>query len=85
MSSISEILGPQAVAQLINRNDLVRRVASALGIDTRTLILSEQDTQNIQDQESADQLTNTVAPQLAGQLGQALAAPQGDVPPTEGL
>lgn len=81
VQTLGEILGPQALSQIINSNDLVRRVAAALGIDTRTLVRSEGETQDIQDQAGADQLTNAVAPQIAGALAPGLV--QGP-PPTEG-
>ena len=54
MTTIAQTMGPEAIAQYINPNEVVKRLATADGIDVLNLVKNEQQMQ--QEQEQAQQM-----------------------------
>lgn len=73
---ILEKFGPQMFQQIINMNEYLRRRAAALGIDTRNLVKSEQETQAEADDEQVQGIARDVAPEAARFAGQQIAQAQ---------
>lgn len=70
---IAETFGPQALTEIINRNDYIRRRAAALGIDPRNLVRTEGETRNQQLQQMGDQVVTDAAQPAANAVVQAVA------------
>ena len=74
LQTISQALGPEAMAQYIDPEEAVKRLAAAQGIDTLKLVKTADMRQ--QDQQKAAQLNMTTS--LVGQAGQLAKAPMMD-------
>jgi Bacteriophage head to tail connecting protein. len=74
-AGLSELFGPEAVAERLSFNGYATRKAAALGIDTDGLLRSEQEVQAERAQKMRAELANTAAPALVkAQSDQTLAA-----------
>jgi hypothetical protein len=74
LQTISQALGPEAMAQYIDPEEAVKRLAAAQGIDTLKLVKTAEMRQ--QEQQKAAQLNMTTS--LVGQAGQLAKAPMMD-------
>jgi hypothetical protein len=74
LQTISQALGPEAMAQYIDPEEAVKRLAAAQGIDTLKLVKTADMRQ--QEQQKAAQLNMTTS--LVGQAGQLAKAPMMD-------
>ena len=66
MQTISQALGPEAIQQFINSDELIKRYAAAQGIDALNLIKSMEDRQ----QEQQKQQDSAIDMEMAKQAGQ---------------
>jgi hypothetical protein len=74
-AGLSELFGPEAVAERLNFNGYATRKAAALGIDTDGLLRSEQEVQAEREQRMRAELANKAAPAMVkAESDQALAA-----------
>ena len=74
LQTISQALGPEAMAQYIDPEEAVKRLAAAQGIDTLKLVKTAEMRQ--QEQQKAQQMNMTTS--LMGQAGQLAKAPMMD-------
>jgi hypothetical protein len=74
LQTISQALGPEAMAQYIDPEEAVKRLAAAQGIDTLKLVKTADQRQ--QEQQKAQQMNMTTS--LMGQAGQLAKAPMMD-------
>ena len=74
LQTISQALGPEAMAQYIDPEEAVKRLAAAQGIDTLKLVKTAEMRQ--QEQQKAQQMNMTTS--LMGQAGQLAKAPMLD-------
>ena len=74
LQTISQALGPEAMAQYIDPEEAVKRLAAAQGIDTLKLVKTAEMRQ--QEQQKAQQMNMTSS--LMGQAGQLAKAPMMD-------
>ena len=74
LQTISQALGPEAMAQYIDPEEAVKRLAAAQGIDTLKLVKTADQRQ--QEQQKAQQMNMTTS--LMGQAGQLAKAPMLD-------
>lgn len=72
--TIAETMGPEAIQQFINSDELIRRMAAAQGIDILNLVKSMQQIQGEQQQQAEQQM----AMQQAEQLPQIMNSPMMD-------
>ena len=92
LQTIAQTMGPQAIAQYINPDEVIKRLAAAQGIDVLNLVKSKEERQQEQQQQSAqagemEAIKNT--PQMAQaqndaarvQLEAAQQAQQQQAPP----
>ena len=88
LTTIAQTMGPEAIQQYINPNEVIKRLAAAQGIDVLNLVKSVQEVQQEQqqaiDQEaSMEAVKNT--PQMvqaSTQAAQAMMGQGGEVPPS---
>ena len=74
LQTISQALGPEAMAQYIDPEEAVKRLAAAQGIDTLKLVKTADQRQ--QEKQQVQQMTMTNS--LMGQAGQLVKAPMMD-------
>lgn len=74
LGTISQTLGPEAMAQYIDPEEAVRRLAAAQGIDTLKLIKTAQERQTEQQQT----MRQAAMTSLVGQAGQFAKSPMAD-------
>jgi hypothetical protein len=74
LQTISQALGPEAMAQYIDPEEAVKRLAAAQGIDTLKLVKTADQRQ--QEKQQAQQMNMTTS--LVGQAGQLAKAPMMD-------
>jgi hypothetical protein len=80
-AGLSELFGPEAVAERLNFNGYATRKAAALGIDTDGLLRSEQEVQAEREQKMRAELATTAAPAMVkAQSDQQLAAQAASTP-----
>ncbi len=70
LQTIAQTMGPEAIAQYINPEELIKRLAAAQGIDVLNLVKSVQDIQQ-QEQQQVQQQAEMEAIQNAPQMAQA--------------
>lgn len=74
MQTIAQTMGPEAISQYINPEEVVKRLAASQGIDTLNLVKTQeqlmQEQQQQFDQERAMSLTNQSAQFAATQARQ---------------
>jgi hypothetical protein len=64
LRGVSEVFGPEAVAQYINPGTYVERRAAALGIDVKGLVRTPEEIQQTQQQDSAKELLGKLGPKM---------------------
>lgn len=69
---LAEQFGPDTLVKVVSINEYIRRRASALGIDTRSLVKTEAETQQSADEQGANELIAGVAPEVVRQAGPLL-------------
>jgi hypothetical protein len=74
LQTISQALGPEAMAQYIDPEEAVKRLAAAQGIDTLKLVKTADQRQ--QEKQQMQQMNMTTS--LMGQAGQLAKAPMMD-------
>jgi hypothetical protein len=74
LQTISQALGPEAMAQYIDPEEAVKRLAAAQGIDTLKLVKTADQRQ--QEKQQAQQMNMTTS--LMGQAGQLAKVPMMD-------
>lgn len=67
-----QILGPQVVAQYLNVSNYLIRRATALGLETKDLIRSQEEVQAQQAQAAQASMAEKVAPEAVRQIGNAV-------------
>ena len=93
LTTIAQTMGPEAIGQYINPDEVIKRLAAAQGIDVLNLVKSVQDRQAEQQQAQQAQLDQTVAEQIPNMakapifdpsknpgLEQQLTPPEGEPP-----
>ena len=68
LTVISQTMGPEAIGQFINPDEVIKRLAAASGIDVLNLVKSVQELQSEQQQQMSQQqemMAMQQAPQLA--------------------
>ena len=93
LTTIAQTMGPEAIQQYINPEEVVKRLAAAQGIDVLNLVKSMQDRQAEQQQAQQAQMEQTVTEQMPNMMKAPLAdpsknpalaqqlAPEGEGPP----
>lgn len=76
IQTIAQALGPQAVAQYVNVQDFLERLAAADGINTKGLIKSEQQLQQEQTQAQEREQMNTFGPKAMDLVGKLAGSQQ---------
>lgn len=74
LTTLQQTLGPEAIQQFVNLEEVVKRLASSVGIDTLGLIKTQQDRQ----QEQQRALEQAKEQSLTDQTGQIMRAPMFD-------
>ena len=64
LQTIAQTMGPEAIAQYINPEEVIKRLAAAQGIDVLNLVKSMQELQQEQQQAQQAQMEQTVAEQV---------------------
>ena len=64
LTTIAQTMGPEAIAQYINPDELIKRLAAAQGIDVLNLVKSVQELQQEQQAAQQAQMEQTVAEQM---------------------
>jgi len=64
IAGIGQLLGPEAIGQFVNISDFLARRATALGIDTRGLIKTEEELQQASQAAQQDELMAQAGPQV---------------------
>ena len=75
LQTIAQTMGPEAIAQYINPDEVIKRLAAAQGIDVLNLVKSVQDMQQEQQQAQAQQMEQTVAERMPDMMKAPLADP----------
>jgi len=75
LQTIAQTMGPEAIAQYINPDEVIKRLAAAQGIDVLNLVKSVQDMQQEQQQAQAQQIDQTVAERMPDMMKAPLADP----------
>ena len=95
LQTIAQTMGPEAIAQYINPDEVIKRLAAAQGIDVLNLVKSVQDRQAEQQQAQAQQIDQTVAERMPDMMKAPIAdpsknpaleaelSPEGEVPPPQ--
>lgn len=78
LKTMVEIIGPQAVMMRLNEDTVYKRVAVAMSIDTKDLILSEQEAQAKMKQLMQSQMMQAAAPGVATAVARNVTQPQGN-------
>jgi len=93
LQTIAQTMGPEAIQQYINPEEVVKRLAAAQGIDVLNLVKTMQDRQAEQQQAQQAQMEQTVTEQMPNMMKAPLAdpsknpalaqqlAPEGEGPP----
>jgi len=74
LTTLQQTLGPEAIQQFVNMEEVTKRLASSIGIDTLDLIKTEEDRQQ-EAQQAAEQAQQQ---SLTDQTGQIMKAPMMD-------
>jgi hypothetical protein len=74
LTTLQQTLGPEAIQQFVNMEEVTKRLASSIGIDTLDLIRTEEDRQQ-EAQQAAEQAQQQ---SLTDQTGQIMKAPMMD-------
>jgi len=75
LQTIAQTMGPEAIQQYINPDEVIKRLAAAQGIDVLNLVKSVQDMQQEQQQAQAQQIDQTVAERMPDMMKAPLADP----------
>ena len=75
LQTIAQTMGPEAIAQYINPDEVIKRLAAAQGIDVLNLVKSVQDRQAEQQQAQQAQMEQTVAERMPDMMKAPLADP----------
>jgi hypothetical protein len=75
LQTIAQTMGPEAIQQYINPDEVIKRLAAAQGIDVLNLVKSMQELQQEQQQAQAAQIDQTVAEQMPNMMKAPLADP----------
>jgi hypothetical protein len=78
LKTMGEIVGPQQMMMRLNDDTVFKRVATAMSIDTKDLILSEQEAQAKMQQAMAAQTMQNAAPGVATAVARNVTQPQGN-------
>ena len=73
--TIAQTMGPEAIQQYINPDEVIKRLAAAQGIDVLNLVKSVQELQQEQQQAQAQQIDQTVAERMPDMMKAPLADP----------
>ena len=77
LAGIAQILGPEMLGQFINMREYMDRRATALGIDTKGLVKSEEELQQEAQMQAQNATVQQFGPQVVeGLTNQAMAPPQ---------
>ena len=74
LTTLQQTLGPEAIQQFVNMEEVTKRLASSIGIDTLDLIKTEEDRQ----QEAQQEAEKAQQQSLTDQTGQIMKAPMMD-------
>ena len=92
LQTIAQTMGPEAIQQYINPEELIKRLAAAQGIDVLNLVKSAQELQQEQQAQQQAQMEQTVAEQAPNMMKTPLADPSKNPalaaqlePPPEGI
>ena len=77
LQGIAQVLGPEVLGQYINIREYMARRASALGIDTESLVRTEEEINAMMQQQQMAQMAQSAAPQMAGAVAQQMEQPDG--------
>ena len=83
LTIISQTMGPEAVAQYINPEEVIKRIAVALGIDILNLVRSMQEIQAEQQAMQQQQQANIETDQRIAMAKTPMMDPSKQAPPTE--
>ena len=75
LQTIAQTMGPEAIQQYINPDEVIKRLAAAQGIDVLNLVKSVQELQQEQQQAQAQQIDQTVAERMPDMMKAPLADP----------
>ena len=92
LTTIAQTMGPEAIQQYINPEELIKRLAAAQGIDVLNLVKSRQELQQEQQAQQQAQMEQTIAEQTPNMMKAPLADPSKNPalaaqlePPPEGI
>ncbi len=83
LTIISQTMGPEAVAQYINPEEVIKRIAVAQGIDILNLVRSMQEIQQEQQAMQQQQQANIETDQRIAMAKTPMLDPSKQAPPTE--
>jgi len=75
LQTIAQTMGPEAIAQYINPDEVIKRLAAAQGIDVLNLVKSMQEIQQEQQQAQEQAVQMEQTKQLAGQMNAPINDP----------